>query len=77
MSAALATRPRPRTRTRTRAIVGLLVLAAVLLLIGANAHLVYVAMTSQPDCVDHVRPGEARSGAFRAAKSACSPGGRS
>lgn len=76
MSAVLATRRRPRTRTRTRTIVGLLVLAAVLLLIGANAHFVYVAMTSQPDCVDHLRPGEAGSGAFRAAKSACSPGAR-
>jgi hypothetical protein len=77
MSAVLATRRRPRTRPRTRTIVGLLVLAAVLLLIGANAHLLYVAVTSQPDCVDHVRQGEAASGTFRAAKSACSPGARS
>jgi hypothetical protein len=73
MSAALATRRRPRTRT----IVGLLVLAALLLLAGANAHFVYVALTSQPDCVDHVRQGEAGNGTFRAAKSACSPGARS
>ena len=76
MSAALETR-RPRTLPRTRTIVGLLVLVGVLLLIGANAHLVYVALTSQPDCVDHVRQGEAGNGAFRAAKSACSPGARS
>ena len=46
---------------------------AVLVFVGANAHLVYVAVTSQPDCVDHVRQGEAGNGTFRAAKSACSP----
>ncbi|CCW17021.1 hypothetical protein EBBID32_13600 [Sphingobium indicum BiD32] len=45
-------------------------LAAVLL---ANAHLVYVASTSQPQCVTHVKSdGSARSsGAFGAAKSSC------
>ncbi len=45
------------------------------LLFAANGHLVYVAMTSQPDCVDHVRQGE-RAGAqnqFSAARSSCSP----
>jgi len=49
--------------------------AGLLLLIGANAHLVYVAATSQPDCVAHVRQGEGARGAvqFSAAKSACSP----
>lgn len=49
--------------------------AGLLLLIGANAHLVYVAATSQPDCVAHVRQGEEARGAvrFSAAKSACSP----
>jgi hypothetical protein len=34
--------------------------------VGANAHLAYVAMTTQPDCVAH-----AREGADAAAKSAC------
>jgi hypothetical protein len=58
--------------------VGLLVAAGLLILCGANAHLLYVAVRSQPDCVDHVRQGEAgASGTFRAAKSACSPGARS
>lgn len=61
----------------TRAIIGLSVLAALLLFAGANAHLVYVAVTSQPDCVDHVRVGDVERGSFRAAKSACSPGARS
>ena len=73
MSAVLAS----RSRARTRLIVGLLVLAGLLVLGGANAHLLYVAVMSQPGCVDHVRPGEARDGMFGAAKSACSPGARS
>ena len=62
---------------RARTAIGLSVLAALLLLAGANAHLVYVAVTSQPDCVDHVRQGDAEKGSFRAAKSSCSPGVRS
>ena len=73
MSVALSTRRRLKSRT----IIGLLVLAGLLLLAGANAHLVYIAVTSQPDCVDHVRQGEAGNGTFRAAKSACTPGVRS
>ena len=72
MSAALATGRRPRART----IVGVLVLAGLLLLVGANAHLLYVAVTSQPDCVDHVRERDGGTGTFRAAKSACSPAAR-
>ena len=52
----------PIRRVRTRTVVGLSVLAALLLLAGANAHLVYVAVTSQPDCVDHVREGDAAKG---------------
>jgi len=67
----------PIRRVRTRTVVGLSLLAAVLVLAGANAHLVYVAVMSQPDCVDHVREGNAAKGSFRAAKSACSPGVRS
>jgi hypothetical protein len=62
---------------RARTAIALSVLAALLLLVGANAHLVYVAVMSQPDCVDHVRKGDAEKGSFRAAKSACSPGARS
>ena len=58
--------------------IGLLVLAGVLLIAGANAHLLYVALTSQPDCVAHVRQGDGRQGdanakpgQFAVAKSAC------
>ena len=46
---------------------GLIVLAA------ANAHLVYVAVTSQPDCVAHLRQGEGNgTTSFSAATSSCS-----
>ena len=67
----------PLRRVSTRTVVGLSLLAALLLLVAANAHLVYVAVTSQPDCVDHVRQGDANKASFRAAKSSCSPGARS
>lgn len=66
----------PRWRGKRLAI--LVIAGAVLVFAGANAHLVYVAMTSQPDCVAHVRAGDDKpAGSFRAAKSSCSPGARS
>ncbi|TXL82253.1 hypothetical protein FHP25_00710 [Vineibacter terrae] len=63
------------TSLRTRPALWLLVGAGLLLVVLANAHLVYVAVTSQPDCVTHLRAGEraADPGQFRAAKSSCSP----
>lgn len=42
-----------------------------LVLIGANAHLAYVAFSSQPDCVAHIKDKGEAPGAYRAAKSAC------
>lgn len=46
--------------------------AAVLLVVAAaNAHLVYVAVASQPDCVAHLKEAGSKAGAFRAAKPAC------
>jgi hypothetical protein len=52
--------------------VGLLVAAGAAVFLAANGHLIYVAMTSQPDCVSHVKPGEAApAGALSAARSAC------
>ena len=57
---------------RRRWTIGLLVAGGLLLVAGANAHLVYVAVTSQPDCVQHVRLGsDAKPGQFSVAKSAC------
>jgi hypothetical protein len=60
---------------RGRLSVWLLVIAGLLLVIGANWHLVYVAVTSQPDCVAHLRTGAGDSarGAFSAAQSSCTP----
>lgn len=48
----------------------LLVPAGLLLVAAANAHLVYVAVSSQPECVPHLKEAGA-SGSYRAAKSAC------
>ena len=44
---------------------GLVALVAV-----ANAHLVYVAFQSQPECVEHLKSADG-DGGYRAAKSAC------
>jgi hypothetical protein len=49
----------------------LLVAAVLLLVAAANAHLVYVAVASQPECVPHLKEAGSGAGAFRAAKSAC------
>ncbi|WP_200941160.1 hypothetical protein [Afipia sp. Root123D2] len=64
----------PATSHKSRAMIWTLVGAGLLLLVAANSHLVYVATTSQPDCVTHVRRGEtATSGQYSAASSSCSP----
>ena len=44
-------------------------------ILAANAHLVYVATTSQPACVAHLRTGggSAERVQFSAAQSSCSP----
>jgi hypothetical protein len=60
---------------RTRTVLWLAVGAALLLLLIANSHLVYVAVMSQPECVAHVRQGEgsAKDGRFSVARSSCTP----
>ena len=60
-------------RARKKIVLWLLVGSGLLLLTAANSHLVYVAFTSQPDCVAHLKPGEgsAQPGHFSAAKSSC------
>jgi hypothetical protein len=66
------------TRFRTRLIVAVVVSAGVLLLVVANARLIYVATTSEPACVPHVQFGQGASapGVYSAAQSACSPAQR-
>jgi hypothetical protein len=62
------------TMRRDRRWIWLLVGAGLALVIGANWHLVYVAVTSQPDCVAHVRTGaNGAPGSFSAATSSCTP----
>jgi len=43
----------------------------ILGLLGANAHLVYVALRSQPECVAHTKATDGSGSAYSAAKSAC------
>ena len=58
-----------------RVAIWLLIVAGLAAVGLANWHLVHVAMTSQPDCVAHVRLGEGngKHGSFSAAQSSCSP----
>jgi|ThiBio_1000_plan_1041568.scaffolds.fasta_scaffold35122_2 hypothetical protein len=60
-------------RPARKGIVLALALAAlvVAVFIGANAHLVYVAVTSQPDCVPHAKEVGVEGAPLRAARSAC------
>lgn len=44
---------------------------SIAVLLGANAHLVYVALRSQPDCVPHAKTTSDPGDGFRAANSAC------
>lgn len=61
----------PRRGKRSKLIAVMLASAAVFLLLAANAHFLYVALMSQPECMAHVKPGVNVSGQFSAAKSAC------
>lgn len=62
-------------RFNTKVLIWLSVAAGVLLLVVANAHFVYVAFSSQPDCIDHIKRGVAAAapGQFSAASSSCTP----
>ncbi|MBN9010648.1 MAG: hypothetical protein J0H63_11130 [Rhizobiales bacterium] len=53
-----------------RLVIGLAVFAGVIGFAAANAHLVWTSVSSEPDCVPHLKdPGAA--GEFRAARSSC------
>ena len=47
------------------------IFAAAVIFLGANAHLLYVAIDSDPGCVAHLKGMEAAPGQYRAAKSSC------
>jgi hypothetical protein len=61
------------SQRRSRTLLWLLAAVAVSAVIAANVHLVYVATSSQPDCVAHVPQGEGAPRQFSAAQSSCSP----
>lgn len=61
---------RAPSRSRTLAIA--LVAGGLALFFAANAHFLYVALMSQPDCVPHSKEtGAGVPGTYGAAKSAC------
>jgi len=65
---------RAATAPKRRAVIWLAAGLGLFVLFAGNGHLVYVAVTSQPACVDHLRQGEGNgTQKFRAAMSACSP----
>lgn len=74
MSTLPASNPRRGWKNRSTIWLAAVFLAALVLVV-ANAHFVYVAVTSQPECVPHLKsPAAGASDAqplFRAAKSAC------
>ncbi|WMT76867.1 hypothetical protein [Bradyrhizobium sp. Ash2021] len=58
---------------QTKSIVWLSVALGLIVLAAANAHLLYVAVSSQPNCVAHRRHGEGNGAtSFSAATSSCS-----
>lgn len=65
-----ASETRPPGRINWRIAAFLIVAAGLALFAGANAHLVHVALMSQPDCVQHLKT-EGRDGAYRAARPSC------
>lgn len=55
-----------------RTVVWLMVLAGILIVLLANAHMMYVAAASQSACIEHLVGGDpAEPGRFSAAHSAC------
>jgi hypothetical protein len=65
---------KPAGRSRMTVAIALTIVSGLALIVAANAHLLYVAITSQPDCVAHVRRGDdtSKDNGFSAATSSCS-----
>jgi len=61
---------RPKPSRRKTWLAWVLISAGLLLVAGANAHLLYVAVRSQPDCVE-TRKAAGEDQVYRAATSAC------
>jgi hypothetical protein len=59
--------------SKAKSIVCLSIGLGLIVLVAANAHLLYVAVSSQPDCVAHLQHGEGNgTNSFSAATSSCS-----
>ncbi len=56
---------------RNRSALAWWILAAAAVFLGANAHLLYVAIDSDPGCVAHLKDTASVPGHYRAAKSSC------
>ncbi len=59
------------SRVRPLLLPGLIIAAIVAVLAFANVHLVYVAVSTQPKCVPHLKAAGSEVGAFRAARPSC------
>jgi hypothetical protein len=59
------------TKAVTRFPTKWLLATVIVVLIAANVHLAYVAISSQPDCVAHLKDKSIEPSQFRAAKPAC------
>ena len=58
-------------RLLSPSLVAALAILAALVFAGANAHLIYVAVTSQPDCVPHRVGPDGNPAPYRAARPSC------
>jgi hypothetical protein len=67
-----ASRPLPFLNKKIA--IWVLIVFGLIVLGAANTHLVYMAVATQPDCVTHLKSGEAKvtPSSFSAAKSVCS-----
>lgn len=65
-----AAAPRPLGRRGRWTLAGI-ALAIVAVMAVANAHLVYVSVATQPECVPHLKAPDESGTTYRAAKSAC------
>lgn len=73
MTTAAGQPPRLGRASRGRVAVLAMVALGIAGLLGANAHLVYVSLISQPDCVPHakVSASDASGTLYQAARSSC------
>ncbi|WP_024312065.1 hypothetical protein [Sinorhizobium medicae] len=56
---------------RSRSLLGWWGLVAAAVFLAANAHMLYVAIDSDPGCVAHLKETGSAPGQYRAAKSSC------